>query len=171
MRPRSYIRGVAPTQNVWPGFQPEMGQLEEGFSLEFSPLVSLDTVSADAVVKLRLNQVEKMLPVMLDASTAVTPNQRMQVDVPQMTMANLHERFRWPTDQVLLLSMGVVAAPGPEKANAFADALPILKTPPRADALLVIEARGRVSAPTAPPAAIATPATAARSATTFQGRY
>jgi hypothetical protein len=172
MRPRSYIRGVAPTQNVWPGFQPEMGQLEEGFSLEFSPLVSLDTVSADAVVKLRLNQVEKMLPVMLDAPSAVVANQRMQVDVPQMTMANLHERFRWPTDQVLLLSMGVVAAPGPEKGNAIADALPILKSPPRADALLFVEARGNVTAPAAPPSSgAAAPATASRPTTTFQGRY
>src|SRR5690606_15357197 len=40
MRPRGYIRGITPTQNVWPGFQPEMAQIEEGFSLEFSPLVS-----------------------------------------------------------------------------------------------------------------------------------
>ncbi|MEX2168469.1 MAG: hypothetical protein WD851_04115 [Pirellulales bacterium] len=172
MRPRGYIRGVTPTQNVWPGFQPEMGQLEEGFSLEFSPLVSLDTASADSVVKLRLNQVEKMLPVMLDVPSTVAPNQRMQVDVPQMTMANLHERFRWPTDQVLLLSMGVVAAPGLEKGNALADALPILKSPPRADALLFVEARGRIAAPTAPSGAgNAAAATASRPATTFQGRY
>lgn len=173
MRPRSYIRGVTPTQNVWPGYQPEMGNIEEGFSLEFNPLVSLDLASADTVVKLRLNQVEKMLPVMLDVPSTLAPNQRMQADVPQMTMANLHERFHWPTDQVLLLSMGVVAAPGAEKGNALADALPLLKTPPRADALLFIEGRGKVTAPTAPPVAgtTAPAATAARPATSFHGRY
>lgn len=171
MRPRSYIRNAIITQAAWPGYQPEMGTIEEGFSMEFSPLLALDLSSADAVVKLRLNQVEKLLPVKLDLPTTVAPNQRVQVDVPQMTSSNLHERFRWPTDKVLLLSMGVVAAPGPTKDNpvtdAVMDAVPILKSPPRADALLFVESVG-TSAPAAAP-------TAARSASlpaqTYQGRY
>jgi hypothetical protein len=171
MRPRSYIRSATITQAAWPGYQPEMGTIEEGFSMEFSPLLALDLSSADAVVKLRLNQVEKMLPVKLELPTTVAPNQRVQVDVPQMTSSNLHERFRWPTDKVLLLSMGVVATPGPTKDNpvtdAVKDAVPILKTPPRADALLFVESAG-VIAPSPTP-------TAARSATlpqqSFQGRY
>ena len=79
--------------------------------------MALDLASADAVVKLRLNQIEKMLPVKLDLPTTVAPNQRVQVDVPQMTMSNLHERFRWPTDKVLLLSMGVVATPARAKTT------------------------------------------------------
>lgn len=170
MRPRSYIRNATITQTAWPGYQPEMGIIEEGFSLEFSPLLALDLASADAVVKLRLNQVEKMLPVKLDLPTTVAPNQRVQVDVPQMTSTSIHERFRWPTDKVLLLSMGVVATPGPTKDNpvtdAVKDAVPMLKTPPRADALLFVESAG-VVAPSPEPAA-------ARSAAlpqTFQGRY
>ncbi len=171
MRPRSYIRGAVATQTAWPGYQPEMGTIEEGFSLEFSPLLSLDLASADAVVKLRLNQVEKMLPVKLDLPTTVAPNQHVQIDVPQMTSSNLHERFRWPTDKVLLLSMGVVATPGPTKDNpitdAVTDAVPILKSPPRADALLFVESAGIV-APSPEP-------TTARAATlpqqSFQGRY
>ncbi len=171
MRPRTYIRSASVTQTVWPGYQPEMGTIEEGFSLEFSPLLSLDLASADAVVKLRLNQVEKMLPVKLDLPTTVAPNQRVQIDVPQMTSSNLHERFRWPTDKVLLLSMGVVATPGPTKDNpitdAVTDAVPMLKSAPRADALLFVESAG-VVAPAPEP-------TTARAATlpqqSFQGRY
>jgi hypothetical protein len=171
MRPRSYIRGALITQTVWPGYQPEMGTIEEGFSLEFSPLLAMDLSSADAVVKLRLNQIEKMLPVKLDIPTPVAPNQRIQIDVPQMTMSNLHERFRWPTDRVLLLSMGVVATPGPSKDNpitdAMTDTLPMLKSPPRADALLFVESAG-VVAPSAEPPTV-------RAATlpqqSFQGRY
>ena len=155
MRPRSYIRNAIVTQAAWPGYQPEMGTIEEGFSLEFSPLLALDLSSADAVVKLRLNQVEKMLPVKLDLPTTVAPNQRVQVDVPQMTSSNMHERFRWPTDKVLLLSMGVVATPGPTKDNpitdAVTDAMPMLKSPPRADALLFVESAG-VIAPSPQPA-------------------
>jgi hypothetical protein len=171
MRQRSYIRNAVATQTAWPGFQPEMGTIEEGFSLEFSPLLALDLGSADAVVKLHLTQIEKLLPVKLDLPATVAANQHVQVDVPQLTSSNLHERFRWPTDKVLLLSMGVVATPGPTKDNpitdAVTDAVPMLKSPPRADALLFVESAG-VTAP-APQ-----PATPARSASlpqqTFQGR-
>ncbi len=168
MRPRSYIKGVVPTGNVWPGFRPEQGQLEEGFSLEFSPLLALDKATADAVVKLRLQQVEKMLPVKLDIPTPVAPNQRMEIEVPQVTMANLHERFRWPTGQVLLLSMGVIGTPGPTKGNPLTAALPMLKTPPRADALLFIEAKGSLLPPAAPNAPVST---ALRGPASFHGRY
>jgi hypothetical protein len=171
MRPRSYIRGALVTQTAWPGYQPEMGTIEEGFSLEFSPLLALDLSSADAVVKLRLNQIEKMLPVKLDVPTPVAPNQRVQVDVPQMTMSNLHERFRWPTDKVLLLSMGVVATPGPSKDNpitdAMTDAVPMLKSPPRADALLFVESAGVIAPSPEPPTARA----ASLPQQSFQGRY
>ncbi|MCI0333024.1 MAG: hypothetical protein L0228_07365 [Planctomycetes bacterium] len=171
MRPRSYIRGATVTPVAWPGYQPEMGTIEEGFSLEFSPLLALDLAAADAVVKLRLNQVEKMVPVKLDLPTTVAPNQRVQIDVPQMTMSNLHERFRWPTDRVLLLSMGVVATPGPSKDNpisdAVTDAMPMLKTPPRADALLFVESAGVVAPSPEPPTARA----ATLPQQSFQGRY
>lgn len=171
MRQRSYVRNAVVTQAAWPGYQPEMGNIEEGFSLEFSPLLALDLASADAVVKLKLNQVEKLLPVKLDLPTTIAPNQRVQVDVPQMTSSNLHERFRWPTDKVLLLSMGVVATPGPTKDNpvtdAVMDAVPILKTPPRADALLFVESAG-TAAPAPTPAA---PRSASLPQQQFQGRY
>jgi hypothetical protein len=171
MRPRSYIRNALITQSAWPGYQPEMGTIEEGFSLEFSPLLGLDLQSADAVVKLKLNQVEKMVPVKLDLPTTIAPNQRVQVDVPQMTSSNLHERFRWPTDKVLLLSMGVVATPAPTKDNPLTDtvtdAMPILKRPPRADALLFVESAGIVAPAPQPVAARA----ASLPQQSFQGRY
>lgn len=172
MRPRSYIKGAMATQTAWPGYQPEMGTLEEGFALEFSPLLALDLASADAIVKLQLNQVEKMLNVKLDLPTVVAPNQRVQIDVPQLTMANMHERFHWPADKVLLLSMGVVATPGPAKDNpltdAVTDALPMLKDPPRADALLFIECRPQGTPSSTPGVPVSTAALPQQS---FQGRY
>jgi hypothetical protein len=171
IRPRTYVKGAVLTQMTWPGYQPEMGTLEEGFSLEFSPLLTLDLGLADAVVKLRLNQVEKMLPVKLDLPSVVSPNQKVQVDVPQLTSANMHERFRWPSDKVLLLSMGVVATPGASGdsplTEAVTDAMPMLKSPPRADALLFIECMGQVT-PSADPAVVRA---AAAPQQTFQGRY
>jgi hypothetical protein len=72
---------------------------------------------------------------------------------------------------VLLLSMGVVATPGPTKDNpvtdAVKDAMPILKSPPRADALLFIESAGVVAPSPQPPTARA----ASLPQQSFQGRY
>lgn len=166
MRPRSYVRGLTPSPASWPGFQPEVAQLEEGVTLEFSPLISHDLASADAVVKVRLLQIEKMTPVQIDIPTA-TGNQRMQIEVPQMTMATLHERFRWPTEQVLVLSMGVVASPAPDAGRPLLGMIPGVDSPPRADGLLFIEVRG-TGLPAASPTA---PATAARTDGTSLGRY
>ena len=169
MRPVSYTKGIIRTDQTWPGYQPELGQLDEGFTLEFSPLLALDTVTTDAVVKVRLAQLEKMLPVKLEVPSIVAQNQRTEIQVPQMTMVELHERFRWPTDQVLLLSMGVVATPGPAKPNVLTDALPLPHSAPRADALLFVESKG----PTSPtlPGGVTPTTTASRPDQTFHGRY
>jgi hypothetical protein len=91
-----------------------------------------------------------------------------------MTMANMHERFHWPMEHVLLLSMGVVATPAPTKDNPITDtinsALPMFKDPPRADALLFIESRGQVT-PAATPAAQTPERSAAVPSKSFHGRY
>ncbi len=169
MRPRPYTKGIIRTQQTWPGYQPEMGQLDEGFSLEFSPLLAMDTRTVDAVIKLRLAQVEKMISVKLEVPNNIAPNQRAECQVPQMTMIQMHERFRWPTDQVLLLSLGVVATPGPQKPNLITDALQISKGAPRADALLFVESKGPV-APSLPGGGPPI-STATRVDQTFHGRY
>jgi len=169
MRPVSYTKGIIRTDQTWPGYQPELGQLDSGFTLEFSPLLALDTATTDAVVKVRLAQIEKMLPVKLEVPSVVAQNQRTEIQVPQMTMIEVHERFRWPTDQVLLLSMGVVATPGPTKPNVLTDALPLPKSAPRADALLFVESKGPVSPNL--PGGVAPSATASRPDQTFHGRY
>lgn len=177
MRPRTYSKGIIANQTVWPGYQPEMGQIDEGFSLEFSPLLSSDGATTDAVVKLKLSQVEKMISVQLEVPSPVAANQKAQVEVPQMTMVQLHERFRWPTGHVLLLSIGVVATPGPEKSNPLTDVIPGLKSPPRADALLLVESAGTTtqllpSVAGAPGSTTqAVPMTARQSERTFHGRY
>ena len=149
MRDRTYTRGVLLRGGAWPGYDQDFGKVEEGYALEFNPLLSLDQGTVDAVIKLRLNQLEKLVPVMLEVPTVVAQRQRARVEVPQMTSCNLHERFRWPTDQVLLLSMGVVATPAPTVPNPLTSILPIEQAAPRADALLFIEPRGRVAAGTA----------------------
>ena len=172
MRPITYTKGIILNQQVWPGYQPDIGQIEEGFTLEFSPLLSTDGRTTDAVVKLKLAQVERMIAVQLEAPSTVAQNQRAEVQVPQLTMVQLHERFRWPTDHVLLLSMGVVATPGPDKPNPVMDVLPLPKSAPRADALLMVESTGTISqSPPPPTGQVAVPHTASLPERTFHGRY
>jgi hypothetical protein len=177
MRPRTYSKGIVANQTTWPGFQPELGQIDEGFSLEFSPLLSADAATTDAVVKLKLSQIEKMIPVQVEVPSIAAANQKAQIDVPQVTAVQLHERFRWPTDHVLLLSIGVVATPGPEKSNPLTDVLPLPKSAPRADALLLVESSGTVNQPMPSVAGapgttpLAVPRTARQTERTFHGRY
>ena len=59
--------------------------------------------------------IEKLVPVTIDVPSASTGRQSVDVQVPQLVSWRLHERFRWPTDQVLLLSCGVIATPPSDK--------------------------------------------------------
>lgn len=138
-RTHKYVRGVLLSPEAWPGFQPMPGQIDEGYSLELSPLLSLDGGTIDAVVKCNLDQVEKLQPVMLDVPTAAAPRQRTQIDVPQLSSFRLHERFRWPVEQVLLIGCGMVAPPVPVEQGLR---LPLVSTPARVDLLVLVESRG-----------------------------
>jgi hypothetical protein len=145
IRPRSFVRSVILAAGAWPGYTPDVAQLEEGYSLGFTPLLSLDGQTVDAVIKLELSQVERMVPVMLDVPTPAAPRQRVRVEVPQASTIQLHERFRWPESEVLLLSLGVVATPEPAPENTLTSMLSLPTAPPRADALLFVESRGALA--------------------------
>ncbi len=147
IRGRNYVQNVRPAPSGWPPYEPETGEIQEGYRLELSPLLSTDGRALDCVVKANIDQVDKLVPVDLDLPLANGQNHRARIDVPQLVSWRLHERFRWPSDMVLLLSCGVVASP--ERPQS---ALPLLNfgaitgtTAGRADALLFIEFRGRAS--------------------------
>lgn len=164
-RTRSYIREIALTGDTWPGFQPEVGQIDEGFSLELNPLSSLDGETVDAILKCNIDQVERLRPVVLDVPTTVAPRQRTKIEVPQVSHCRLHERFRWPAGQVLLIGLGVVATPVPTDPNPLRNLIPVQMEAPRADLLVMIEAR---TAAGGPPALTRQPEDAA---TDYHGRY
>jgi hypothetical protein len=167
-RARSYIRNVVSRPDVWPGFEPETAVLDEGFSLEFTPLLSVDQKVIDATIKCDIDQVEKMIPVMLDVPTVVAPRQRTQIEVPQLAHFRFHERFRWPVEQVLLIGMGMVAVPVPSEGKSLLSSIPLPLTSsaaPRADLLVFVESKA--DAPRSPRVTRATPS----DATTYRGRY
>jgi hypothetical protein len=151
-QPRRYVKQVIQRPGAWPGFEPDYGQIDEGFSLELSPLLTLDGRTIDAVLKCNIDQVEKMIPVMLETPTAASPRQQSKIEVPQTCQVRLHERFRWPINQVLLVSVGVVAPPTAEEQNFIVRNLKIPSLgPSRADLLVFVESRGpAASAPSDP---------------------
>ena len=164
-RPRSYVKAVRLLENSFPAHQLEMGQIDEGYSLQISPLLSLDERTVDAVIKCNIDQIEKLLPVTVEVPSLPGQTQRVQTQVPQMVSWRLHERFRWPTDQVLLLSCGVVATPAPESGKLLGLPNPLIPNPGRADALLFIESKGKASQ-----ALVSEPQTASAPGS-YRGRY
>ena len=148
-RGRSYVRSAVLRTDGWPGFEPETSLVDEGFSLEFTPLLSVDGRMIDAIIKCEIDQVEKMISVPLDLPSAVAPRQRTKIEVPQMSHFGFHERFRWPVEQVLLIGFGMVALPVPSEGQPLIAGLPLPlpSSPPRADVLVFVESNGKSNQP------------------------
>ncbi len=145
--PRTFVRSVRMRSDVWPGHELVSGQMQEGFTLQLSPLMSLDGNTIDAVIKCEVDQIEKLVPVNVDIPSVAGGAQRVQVQVPQVISWRLHERFRWPVNQVLMLGCGVVASPTQERMGPLGLPLPPLPFTGggRADALLLVESNGKAS--------------------------
>jgi len=150
LRGRNYVSDFKPIGNSWPPYMPVTGEIKEGYRLQISPLLSVDKQSVDLVVKCNIDQVERLANVTLEMPLTTGQVYSGQVNVPQVASWRLHERFRWPADQVLLLSCGVVAAPqGAPNASLLGQGSNLLGLDrlipnggDRADALLLVEYRG-----------------------------
>lgn len=140
MSPRTYFRAVRPRNDNLLNHQLEMGKVNEGFSLYFSTLIADGKI--DAVIKCDIDQVESFVPVTLNIPSVNRTTQPVQIQVPQVVKWRLHERFRWPTDKVLLISCGVVATPGPGKPGVLGVTNPFSSQSSRADTLLFLETKG-----------------------------
>jgi hypothetical protein len=137
---RQYSRSVQLKQQ-FPFYEVITGKIDEGYSLQISPLMALDTQTMEAAITCSVDQLEKLVPLNIDVPIG-GQTQRVQIQVPQLVSWRLSERFRWPTNEVLLLSCGVVATPVPGSSGV----LSMLSSPlgiggNRADALLMIEHR------------------------------
>jgi hypothetical protein len=164
MRPRNYSSAVIlHPEQAHPGFEPQISQFEEGFSLEFSPLLSLDGRSIDAMLKCHVDQLEKMVPVTIDVPTVIAPRQHTDIEVPQWVSYRVHERFHWPNDQVLLISFGVIATPLSVEPSVK---VPLLTQPARSEMLVFVDNRGANGKPPVAPAK-----TGARDNSLYRGRY
>lgn len=146
-RGRNYVRNVRPAPAGWPPYEPETGEVQEGYRLAISPLLTTDGRIIDCVIQAEIDQVDRLNPVDLELPLPNNQVHRTRIDVPQVVSWRLHERFRWPADMVLLLSCGVVASPERPQSS-----VPLLNmsmftgtTAGRADALMFVEFRGRAA--------------------------
>ncbi|MFN0055817.1 MAG: hypothetical protein ACKV0T_27045, partial [Planctomycetales bacterium] len=143
LRPRNYVRSAHLTSAAV-GFELETAQIQEGYSLQVSPLLSLDGKSVDAVIKCQVDQVERLISIPVEVP-AGGKRQSVQVQVPQLVTWRMHERFRWPAADVLVLSCGVVATPTDSPATSNPLTMFTGSTPQRADAVVFIESSGIAS--------------------------
>jgi hypothetical protein len=167
LRARTYVRDVALRSDNVQGYEAETGQIDEGFSLEFNPLLSVDGQMIDAAIKCNIDQVERMVAVVMDVPTANAPRQRTQVEVPQITHFRFHERFRWPESQVLVIGMGMVPIPVPVEGKTLVPGVPLRlpTSPPRGELIVMVESRGKLAA------TAGTARTGQRETTAYEGRY
>lgn len=183
LRSRNYLKEYARnTASPFPPYTPVSDTIQEGFRLQISSLMNLDGKSADLMLKCEIDQVERLNPVKIDLAMGPNQSQSVQIEVPQLVSWRLQERFQWPTNQVLLLSCGVVAAPGGPVDNSLAGNPPTLlglnrilpTVGQRTDALLWVEYKGPISSQLVPSGPIA-PATGTASVPTngsiSRGRY
>ena len=144
-RPISYIKGIYDNPALPGNYQTETGQIQEGFQLKLSPLLTTDRLAVDAILKLEATQLERMNNISVKTPSPNNPRLMSPVQVPQTSSWRLHERFRWPADQVLLISCGVVPTPGPERGGMLGMRPLVRPGPPRADALIFVESKGRLN--------------------------
>lgn len=177
LRSRNYVREFQRRETGWPPYLPVATEIKEGYRLQISPLISDEQKTLDVVVKCNIDQVERLNSVNVDLPLPNGQIQAAQVQVPQIVSWRLHERFRWPADQVLLLSCGVVATPSGNVNNTLlgqgANAFGLNKIVPpsaagdRSDALLWLEYKGNASTQLTP----TQPTNSAQQSSISRGRY
>ncbi len=139
---RNYVRNLALRANAWPSYEPEFGQIEEGFTVVFQPLLTLDGQFVDGIFKCEIDQVERFFTVGMPLPNTATARQQAELQVPQMAGCRFHERFRWPKEQVLLLSLGLVPQPTGAEPPPSVLGLSLPVGPSRAELLIFAESKG-----------------------------
>jgi hypothetical protein len=137
-RKRPYIQDVSIRPEVWPGWQTLQAEADEGLSLDVHPLLSKDGDSVEAVVRCRIDQIERMAPVVIGSPTP--DRSRVQIEVPQLSSIRVGERFRWPSTHALVVGLGLVPWPVPEPGAGQGPTL-FAGDAARRDVVVIVEPR------------------------------
>lgn len=134
-RTQPYVQDIAPRPDAWPGWQMQSAACDEGLAIDVHPLVSRDGSAVEAVLRCRIDQIERMAAVSL---AAPVNQQRVQVEVPQVAAVRVGERFRWPANQVLIVGLGLVPWPVPAQNVSVVS---LVADDKRCDVVIVVEPR------------------------------
>lgn len=134
-RKQPYVKDVAPRPEAPPGWQTLGDSCDEGLTIDVQPLISRDGSAVEAVVRCRIDQIERMAAVSLASPAGQA---RVQVEVPQVAAVRIGERFRWPAAQTLFIGLGLVPWPVPAQNGGVTSLVPGVK---RCDMVLVVEPR------------------------------
>jgi len=135
-RKRPYVQDVAPRPDAGPGLQPLTATCDEGMTIDVQPLITADGSGVEAVIRCRIDQIERMAAVPV---TAAAGGQRLQIEVPQVSAVRLGERFRWPVASTLVVGLGLVPWPVPGQNKAGSPAL--FSDAKRTDVVVLVEPR------------------------------
>ncbi len=143
-KPVPFVRSLRWLPGQFPSYEPLLTTINEGYTLNICALSLLDNRAIEVAIKCDVDQVETLTPIKIPVGGVGGALQTADINVPELISWRLHERFRWPSDQVLLLSCGVVADPQPETQNGTGvfGLGRLRKQTNRSDALLMIEYRG-----------------------------
>jgi hypothetical protein len=149
VRERTYIQDITIDPALPNGWQPLSATCREGLSVDVQPLVSLDGELVDAVLRCRIDQIERMASVSVAVPVGDRPD--VKLEVPQISAVRIGERFRWPVSRTLVVGLGLVPWPVPGQNKAASAGL--FTEIKRSDAIVVIEPRLRNVKPqqSAPP--------------------
>ena len=136
-RKRSYVQDVGPKPEAGPGWQPLTASCDEGLTIDVQPLIMPDGTAVEAVIRCRIDQVERMAAVPVSGPAA--GGQRLQIEVPQVSAVRVGERFRWPVNAVLVVGLGLVPWPVPGQNKAGAPAM--FSDAKRTDVVVLVEPR------------------------------
>jgi hypothetical protein len=140
-RPIDFIKAIRWSQGRFPSFETVPARIDEGFSLDISAIAKPEG-TIEALLRCDVDQVERLQQVDVDVPDTAGGVQTVRVGVPQLLSWRLNERFRWPSDQVLLLSCGVVANPSEQAGSGLGLQNLFSQSRGRADALVMIEYKG-----------------------------
>ncbi len=60
LRSRNYVREYRRTEQGWPPYVPDSAEIQEGYRLQMSPLLSIDHRMVDVALKCNIDQVERL---------------------------------------------------------------------------------------------------------------
>ncbi len=142
---RGYTGGIQRESAVGFGFQPKSEQLEEGFTLRLSPLLTYEGDALEAAIELTANTVKSFHRTKVIAPREIGPSE-ITIDVPEVTESRLNQMVKdWPLGQTLLISAGIQPGILQDK-NGFLN-LRIPGTVPTGTELLVFLEAETVSRP------------------------